>query len=460
MSMLDVHDIEVVGGERRTLREWGFAGAVFEQRNDGTDALDLSAPLGPGAAAIFPPDTTIRLWDGDGIIRLVATVRRPRQGARAGKRWHRYTAEGLSWQLKEKMYRQTWKLASVNPTTGAVTYSEMLLTAVTLFRNVAGDARNVRQQIEAILEYAIAQGVSLTYSLDNLPTVQPQAQEELDLRIYDAIRAALEWCPEVSMGVDYSSGTPHVYFSRAATLDGVQLLGPETFSVRTVDLGELEDFEVDPREDLLCGTVRINYLRPLQVEVADGSKRAPLNVSVDESTVSNGSDAVLESTVRLAELQWTGSGFEPADDEPVDGLAASLHEGYARLAYSLRFSRPVHVMEWQQLPGELWNVTGADADLETAFSVCQSIVRDLGRGRMEFRCGLQTGLSLSGRLQLLRANRTRKRPTGQAGEQQYGFGASDKEAQTTEAGDLVTFYGTKLGGAKAAWVIRAREVPL
>ncbi len=426
--LLETHSIEIEAtGEKRTLAEWGFKSAQIVCRNDGMDVLAMVATRAPAETALFPMHSRLILRDGAEVKRFVGRVGLPSMIARGGVREQQYQVEGMTWEFARHIYRQVWKIASVNEMTGAVTYTEEPLSMVNLFRNAAGAELTVSQEVAAILDYAIAQGLDFTYDLTNLPTVRPPADEQLDLTINDALAAVLQWCPDVSRGWDYSGAQPRLYFSRGVVLEGVMLHGPEEFTVRTVALGELADYRCAPRDDLLTPVVRINYLRPIAVEMDDGTTRVPLNVSRDTSTEANGAFGVSESTVRLSDLQWTGSGFTPPEDAPAAGLAAALHAGFARLAFELDFSIPSSVVNWGPKPGEVWCVNDAGADLALAFSVCQSVTRDLRTGLLTMKCGLASSLGLSARLQLLRPNRKRQVP-GSTGEMQYGFGKDDEAA--------------------------------
>lgn len=429
--MLQYHSLKVVAsGETKTLQEWGFHAAQMDSDGSGRDVLTLVAERTPQEGALFAMHAAVQLLDNDGAVRLDGIVRLPRGKASGTVRSQTYIVEGvLSWKMGRRMFRQLWNLASVDTTTGTVSYTTELLTRLVLFKNKDGEKLNLKEQVEEILEYAQGLGIDFDYDTSCLPEVQPQPDEQLDLRIWDALETALAWAPEVSRYVDYSGARPKLYFARAAAIDGIEVDVPDEagFELRSLNLNDLEDYEYDPRDDLLVPTVRINYLRPVKTIVDTGETRVPLAITRDTSTVANGAYGESESTVLMSTIHWNGAIFVSEDETaPASGLAKSLHEGFARLAFELRFRRPLVAMEWDYKPGELWNISGAGSNEATAFAVCQTVSRDLGNCMVSIRTGLRSSLSLSGRLQLLRPNRKRQVPEND-GTRQYGFGKEDKE---------------------------------
>ena len=459
MSLQD-HTIRY-GDDERTLAEWGIHAATVNVNDRAEDRLVLSAALEPSGAPLWPRHAAILLKDSSGTIRFNGIVGCPALSAKGGKRSHVYTVESPTWYLSRLIYRQKWPFP-VSPSNVLGETEDQYVSQVILHRQrdeEEGEVSkiNVRQQVNDILDYAVTVGlVPITYATGAIPTVEPPEDEQLDLRIVDALDTTLGWTPDVQRHWVYSAGLPRLQFSRIAfsPLAPLAILPegvPGYFQLRTVDLGELEDFTARGRDDLLVPKYRVTYITTNQ-----SGENVWRSVHRDESEVLGAGWGTMESTVQLRGLELTPDGWGDPEPRPADGLAAALHRPFSRLLYELSFSRTTDNCQWDLWPGEVWNITGAGTGLETAMSVCKSITRDLRIGRVDVECGLGSTLSLSGRLQLLRPNRKRQKPVN-AGEQSYGFGDEEEQRESNLEESVLAWL--HVAGALARYRVKMRPSP-
>lgn len=427
---LQEHTI-TVGLVTKTLAEWGLESAIVTTRDTGRDDLLMTAERGVAQAPIWAMNSTLILKDEGGTVRWRGTVGLPRKSARRGRQTHSYSAQGLPWYLDRLIYRQQWPFPT-NPDDPLGAQTLEFVSQLILHRESgAGEATakvNVREQVRAILDYAIEAGVPMGYSTIGIPdNVEPPEDEQLDLRISDALDCTLGWVPDVQRHVHYTENPQRLVFTRAHFSGStVSVHGPSYFQRRSIDLTQLEDVDVQGRDDLLIPRMRITYIVTNQA-----GEQTWRSVVRDESEVDNGGWGTSESTVQLRGLIWDGSGFTAPEPLPPSGLAESLHRGFSRLLYEVSFARTTDSLQWDLYPGELWHISGAGEDLEESLSLCKEISRDLKSGKVTVKCGLGTTLGLSGRLQLLRPNRKRQVPQN-ASEQSYGFGDENEKENSRD----------------------------
>lgn len=80
-------------------------------------------------------------------------------------------------------------------------------TKFTLFRDSQDSPITVGEQIAAALDYAIAQGVAVTYDQDELDALDLDmpATDVSNITVYDVIKKALVYCPNIIVAVEYAA---------------------------------------------------------------------------------------------------------------------------------------------------------------------------------------------------------------------------------------------------------------
>ena len=228
-TSLQDYSLAPVGGTSGTFAQLGVTAAKFVCQADAEDYaeltvdISLTAPNSPvqGLARcdVFAP--------GGGRVFSGYATQIKRDATRSTQQRQTFRIEGPSWYLRAYVYRQTSKFP-VDPTNSVSAVADVLVPNVLFFfENYAAGLRvGVKEQIQMILDYAIAAGAPIAYAgLDAIPSVQPPEDYQETLTCADAVQRCLRWTPQVAMAWDYAAGTPTLTFSVATTVPASVLGG-------------------------------------------------------------------------------------------------------------------------------------------------------------------------------------------------------------------------------------------
>jgi hypothetical protein len=445
MSLL--HHTLTSGATTRTLADWNIVSCVVKQALGGEDTLQFTVS-GALDVSLFPAFALLTLRDPLGVTRFKGVLTRTSRRARGRGEERLYTCESPSYYLRRAVYRQQWWFVT-NPvdfddvaTIAAALQSDPASLAshfgldwtsqVILNRTSAGEVVDLRDQVTAILDYAIGEAEApIAYDTSGIPaTIRPPLSQQSDLRILDALRNQLQWVPHINWRWQYSDETPLMLFGDTTAGDAFAMPG-QVSAVRALDLTGSNPFAIefagDPRRDLLVPGVEITYIYGTNtVDADDATTYARVRALHRDASpvIANGSYGIERLTCVLqgdivnyvAGLRYVTNG-EPV---PPDGLAAAMLTAYARPYYDLKFSTKSVEVDWTHGAGERFNVLGATPDFAAAEAIAQTITRDIGAGVTSWQCGPPTQLAFNTRLELLRASRLR-RLGEDSGAQQHGL---------------------------------------
>lgn len=156
-----------------------------------------------------------------------------------------------------------------------------------LFRGYEGSRLTTGQQIAAVLDFSAANGISISYmqaDLDRL-TVEPPADEQVDLSCGEIIQKCLRWHPEVFTHMEYSeSGCVIRFYS---------LEQEQTLQLSMASVVQDGGFSIQKNADLVLRGVVIHY--EIESQLINGTTQSIKTDSAGETSGPN----VLVHTVQV-----------------------------------------------------------------------------------------------------------------------------------------------------------------
>lgn len=296
-------------GDRRPLAGWGIESFSNTRRNLDADELTLSmrgAALATEAPKWAHLDKLV-LWRGS-VRKFTGWVtQRPAFGSAEA---HQYVVSGPWWWLANTPFITKSKIW--NPVTSAY---ELALSSSYGVSNYDMDTQttlNVQAQVLKAINCVMAAspGTIAVGTLD--ATVKAPWQKVKDSSCAEVIKSAAHFAPDNVFWWDYSPEVPVCYFVPRASLSAAEL---------DLEAGNVEDYNIGARDDLLIKKVVITYEYPYE---DDPTKIDTWHDSAGDLDWPDGPGA-LRHTFSL------GSKAE-FDDRPL-GIAARLLAAYGTLAY-------------------------------------------------------------------------------------------------------------------------------
>ncbi len=445
----------------RTFATLGVTAARMTATSLGGDYFDLTVAANVASVGLpFVPLARHDIIDPNGVRRFTGWLTAPTRTARAAEQGQTFRLQGPSYLLSSVVYRQPWQYP-VDATNYLSDIAPQLVAKVLLCRtDYATNTRvNVRAQIQAILDYAIKQGVPFTYAgLTNIPDCQPPEDEQVAMHCLELIQRLLRWVPKVSMWWSYNTGNPVLNFSANDAVNAAHTSGGSALAVTAglglvgvpgeggividVNSGVLTAFDSVARADLLVGKVTVEY--GSESDVTDdgsptGTRKLWANLSTDVSTFDNGS--LLEIAVPI-DLRGAGGPRDPVtglrqtpQELPPVGLAAAIHEPFKLLCHSIGWAIVGADVDWATVPGLAVGVLNSgDSLLAGSRSIINSIARDIGTGTTTYAAGPPAQLSTG---DIINSRRYTMPRTGSRGGGGGGGGGRDKNgADNSQPGPL------------------------
>lgn len=405
-------------GVSKTLANWGVEDAVFTHRAGGDDTLTFSVVEALGAAKTFAQLETIELFQPNGrrVFRgVVMKARRRASGDGEIRRF--YACVSPSYYLRKTFVHQEWRFLI----TGSIDIEE--ISTALLGRQRA------RNEIVSAVQDAIDAGAPITLETDHLPPDDAADRNPEDrqraLTCNDAIAKVLGWWPHMGWrwyydGISGEDVEMQCFSCLRASQAATYGLEANHFDARTVSAEAVEEFDADPRYDLLEGSVKVRSITRTEVEI-EGDPYTVREISEQVATASPSNDAfgAFEMDLELRPARFDGSAYTDGE-AAVAGLATRLGAAYFHLWHDLAFTKMGTACDYSIVPGVLWSIDDADSEYAAAQAVCQEVIHDIQHGTTTVRCGPPDQLGLRDPLRLL--NRLRNVPTrGDASQQDYGF---------------------------------------
>lgn len=439
------HTLVLPSGQASTLLDLGVLSAVATHTAQGEDTLDLELPAEIDAASICAAWDEVALLDQSGTRRFLGYCLGLPRVASGREQRHTLKFKGPNALLERITYRQLAYFAPVNASYNSIP-STTYVSRVILNRNsLTGATVTMAAQIASAMDFAnlalaSAGRAALNYSTAGLdPILIAPEDEQRDRSVLDVIQTELRWSPESTARWDYTTSPPTFRFGDP--IHSSALRGFSGLSVETVDVARNETFSADPRPDLLVPIVRLFFIYELAAtDIATGKAKNWILLSTDSSIVANGGFGEITATIVLRPYVYNGLAFVGGEPIPV-GLARAMHAAFARPQIEMSWTTVADEVDWFHQPCEVWNVTSGGTVLSSAMSVCQSITRHIGEGRVTYQTGPPAHLGLNDILAILRAAWLRKQPIS-AGEQEYGFKAPDS-SETDSGGTKVKIVAAK-----------------
>lgn len=265
-----------LAGVTKSFAEWGISDVSLSRASLASDRLTFTAPrqrfdeddlCAQGAAAI------LTRTEGDTAAVWFRGTRQPMAyDCGAASETQSYLFEGPWRFLAENIYQQGWN---------GIYTSHVIINGT------------IGQNIQAVLDYAIARGALLAYNAADLAalTATPPANEITGQLCASVILASLQFAPDTVAWLDYSTNPPTLRFVQRGSLAAasVRLADYESTTMPAVKVLALR-----PREDLQVPSVKINYET---IETIDGVQRLIPGVEIAPSGATGLEDGAFTDTV-------------------------------------------------------------------------------------------------------------------------------------------------------------------
>jgi hypothetical protein len=223
----------------KTLAEWGAQNVFLRRRHLVADVLTFTAPRPNFADAELCAFNAAAVLQFDGAVWFTGTREVVPAEASATSETQTYSFRGPWRWLEDNVYQQSWY-------GGTIPTSHCLLNG------------SIGQNIKAVLDYAIANGAQLQYSLADLNafTIFPPVSEFTEKLCAEAILEQLHFAPDVVAWLDYTTSPPLLRLQNRGSLTAVQLQRAGLTPVQGVPA--VEQITLIPRPDLQVPSVKIN----------------------------------------------------------------------------------------------------------------------------------------------------------------------------------------------------------
>lgn len=376
-------------GAEKSLAEWGLTAGILRRRSFEKDELNF--PVGRLdclAAPLFAYDDAVILRQ-DGVTRFVGRIRDDGIMADQRREQNAYRAWNLWDDLECLVYQQNRTLRG----TDFVSLTNTPTTQVVLFRDPAFTttwvSTTVLQQVTALLDFAITQGVSMARDA-SFPAVQAPWSEARDITVATALRRCQLWMPDAGSWVAYDTTPPTLHILRRSTMGTAPL--DLTDATQIIRLNRLAQ-----RNDLVPRGVTLIFLTA-ETNPADGSTYTRITPSIAGATTG---PRVIVETIDLSALENAVGPFFVA---PVGGTAPLAADYFATLS-TLFFDGSIVLKalecpgNWH--PGMLINFVHGRPDWTAVGGIVQEVTEDLFTGQTTLQFGPPPALAAADFLSLL-----------------------------------------------------------
>lgn len=247
--------IEKVGGLTQSVEAWGLSEPRLNFMSQASDTLTLRAGgRAVDATPVFAVGDTIKLKRDGAVYFVGRVIDVPGVGDGAGEN-QSVTAAGPWWYLDNLVFQQQWKITNLLGGTTMVRKSKLIL-----FVDENGVAKNVRQQIEEILDYVLEVAGSpapFQYAVNAGLEFAAPFDPVQDVTCGEALRRCLRWAPDAVTWVNYATTPPTLNVAPRSALVAKSFAVP----------GDVESVALKPRYDLQVPEVVLKFE---QVTTIDG----------------------------------------------------------------------------------------------------------------------------------------------------------------------------------------------
>lgn len=240
----DIWTLEHVGGETKTLAEWGVQRPMFEALNQRPDTLVFHFPMAAADAdALWAYRDELILRRSGSVFfrgRVALTPRMMKPDAEG----MRYEVRNIWWDLEKILWTQGW-----NGGTGSGTVRQHP-RAILGIDPLTGDRIDGRDALAPIADLATAMGSPLTIVSNGLAEGFSPITAEANQSLADMIRAELRWHPDATVVASYDESGTTLTMVRRATADAVSL---------PVGARPTESIDIVERHDMVCDAVHLQY---------------------------------------------------------------------------------------------------------------------------------------------------------------------------------------------------------
>jgi len=238
----------------QTLEAASIEGAALTFRGNAADDFSFEVPGDMLAADLFAYGAPIAL-KYDSTIRFRGRMNTiPRQGVGAQESVA-YTAVGGWWWLEQLTYSQQWQIMRT-------TDNELIQAPkprIIIGQTDAGERRTLSQEIEAVIDYAIAKGYPIAKGTIDAGPTAPYS-EHANFFCADVIRQCMRFMPDRICYFDHSTSPYPTFHCRE-----IANLTAATVNMVNVDA---ESLSLTPRYDIQVPGIRVTYE---QTHTVDGN---------------------------------------------------------------------------------------------------------------------------------------------------------------------------------------------
>ena len=390
-------------GTEKTLEAWGITSKARVIFRSG-ESDEFTFEVRPADILADPPfalDDAITLKK-DGVIWFVGFVREVPAAGSAQYERQSYVVKNFWDRLERLVFQQNRTIVSTDfLTTNQYATSDVVLCQDVNLTTGVYTKVDAGAQIDAILAYAAAHGVTFSYSRSyTAPT--PPSESARDITCAAALRRMLSWSPDVVTWVTYDSGSPVLHMNQRTALTQIPV---------NLVTSAPEDFQLSKRDDLVPAGVVFNLLWQ-QINPTDHLPYTRLTVQSAGATTGVG---VIISTIDTPFVQ-DGTASEPMPTGPAlsgRNFAQYFYAALATVFFDGHITFKAADVPGTIRPGHSLNLTGTSrTGWATAKALVQEVTEDLFAGRTEIRVGPNHQLSGKDLVALasLRAKDIRKSP--------------------------------------------------
>ena len=254
-------------GEEKALTDWNLSEPESEFLSGDVDVVTLTAAgRNVDLSYLFPYGSRVELFvertlepDGSfsgGTPFFQGTVTKTPLAGTAESEAHTYEISGPWFDLTQITYRQrvkSWNVIVNFPDPPTVEDEYLLVPSVYLNQSpITGEIWTTGQQIQDVLDWAIARGAMFTYDTTNFPSINVPIRQEKPSACSEIIRIMLRLTPDAVTWFTYDTGTPIFHCQRYADLP-----------ITTIDAAALdpivENITLNPRYDLQRSCVALIF---------------------------------------------------------------------------------------------------------------------------------------------------------------------------------------------------------